>query len=196
MLLDLGGVLIEFGGVASMRELAGIDDEDELWSRWLTCPWVRAFESGQCSAGEFAAGMVNDWGLSIEPASFLDAFRGWIGGPMPGAENLVTAVQRLVRVGCLSNTNALHCEDHFFRWPIFEAFDVRFLSCELGLLKPDRELFELVAQLEAVPPHRILFLDDNVINVEGAITAGFTAVHVRGVAEAEAALVAAGVLDA
>jgi HAD superfamily hydrolase (TIGR01509 family) len=196
VLFDLGGVLIELGGVAAMRELTGIESDDELWRRWLGCPWVRSYERGECSTDEFAKGVADDWGLTIEPAAFLAAFAAWPLGPLPGAEALVATVRRSVPVGCLSNTNAMHCDAHFSRWPIFDAFDFRFLSYELGLLKPDREVFDRVAQLVAVPPERILFLDDNQLNVDGARDAGFTAARARGVAEAEDALTAAGVLRA
>ncbi|MBK5288392.1 MAG: HAD family phosphatase [Acidimicrobiia bacterium] len=194
VLFDLGGVLIELRGVEPMRLLSGIDNDDELWERWLTCPWVRAFERGDCDATAFAEGIIGDWGLTAEPAAFLDAFRDWPVGPMPGATELVDAVRARLPVGCLSNTNALHTEEHFSRWPIFHAFDHRLLSYELGLLKPDRELFERVAEIVGAPPGRILFLDDNVINVEGATAAGVRAVHTRGVEAATRALVQAGVL--
>lgn len=59
VLFDLGGVLIEFGGVEAMRALAGIDSDDELWRRWLTCRWVRSLERGDCSPADFAGGMVS-----------------------------------------------------------------------------------------------------------------------------------------
>ena len=98
--------------------------------------------------------------------------------------------------GCLSNTNALHWDHNFARWPILDAFDFRFLSFELGFVKPDRDLFDRVAQLLPTPPNRVLFLDDNALNVDGATAAGFAAVKVRGVDEARDALVAAGVLNA
>ena len=58
VLFDLGGVLIELGGVRALRELADIASDDEVWRRWLTCPWVRTFESGQSSTAEFADGVV------------------------------------------------------------------------------------------------------------------------------------------
>jgi HAD superfamily hydrolase (TIGR01509 family) len=196
VLFDLGGVLIEFGGVAPMRELAGIESDDELWRRWLNCRWVRTFERGHCSAEDFAAGVVSDWSLPVEPQAFLDAFRSWPRGPLPGADALLQTVQRAVPAGCLSNTNALHWEHNFGRWPILDAFDFRFLSFELGMLKPDREVFDRVAQLVPAVPGRVLFLDDNSLNVEAAAAAGFAAVQVRGVAEARHALVTAGVLAA
>jgi HAD superfamily hydrolase (TIGR01509 family) len=194
VLFDLGGVLIDVGGVPPMREMSGIDSDEELWRRWLTCRWVRSFERGGCSAEDFAAGVVDDWKLSVEPAVFLDAFHKWPGGPLPGAEGLVERVRAVVPAGCLSNTNAMHWEHHFSKYPIYEQFDYRFLSFQLGIVKPDRELFDRVAELLPVAADRVLFLDDNAMNVEGATDAGFIARHTRGVDEARTALVAAGVL--
>ncbi len=195
VLFDLGGVLIEFGGVESMRELTGIERDDELWRRWLTCPWVRSFERGQCSAEDFAAGMVDEWQLTVEPRAFLDAFARWPRGPLPGAEELVASVRRSVPVGCLSNTNALHWERNFGRWPILAVFEFAFLSHELGMLKPDREVFDRVADLLPTSRDRVLFLDDNEINVDAASDAGFAACTVRGVEEAQRALERTGVLS-
>jgi len=194
VLFDLGGVLIDFGGVAPMKQLAGIASDDELWRRWLTCPWVRSFERGDCSAADFAKGLVTDWDLPLEPQGFLAAFESWPGGPLAGADLLVQSVRAAVPVGCLSNTNVLHWDSQFRRWPILDGFDFRFLSFELGIVKPDRELFDRVAQLLPAPPGRVLFLDDNVINVDGAVAAGFVAREVRGVDEARAALVDVGIL--
>lgn len=194
VLFDLGGVLVELNGVASMRELTGIESDDELWRRWLGCRWVRSFERGECSADEFANGVVEDWQLTVTPAAFFEAFAAWPAGLYPGAEDLVARVRERVPTGYLSNTNAGHWDSHFSQWPIMDAFDYRFLSFELGLLKPDRDVFDRVVELLPAPPAQILFLDDNRLNVDAATEAGFAAEHVRGVAEAEQALVAAGVL--
>ena len=194
VLFDLGGVLIDFGGVQPMKALSGIETDDELWERWLTCRWVRSFERGDCSPEQFSTGVVGDWKLTIEPAAFLTEFRGWPGGVIPGADELVQRVRDRMPAGCLSNTNALHWDHNFARWPLLDAFDYRFLSYELGIVKPDRELFERVAELLPSARDKVLFLDDNLLNVEAARAVGFAAAHVRGVSESEQALVAAGVL--
>lgn len=195
VLFDLGGVLVEVAGVGAMRKLAGVDSDEELWRRWLQCDWVRAFERGGCSPEEFAAGVVDDWQLDIDPAEFLAAFAVWPTGPYDGAEALVDAVAASGAViGCLSNTNALHWESHFLRWPLLQRFDHYFLSFSLGMVKPDREIFDHVAAMLGVEPGRVLFLDDNLLNVEGARAAGLQGQRVRGVAEAREALTAAGLL--
>ena len=81
VLFDLGGVLVDLGGVASMKDLAGIDDEEEIWQRWLTCRWVRGFERGECTPGGVcgrhrrrpigsltAPGVASPWGPPRAPA--------------------------------------------------------------------------------------------------------------------------------
>jgi glucose-1-phosphatase len=194
VLFDLGGVLIELQGVRAMLELTGINSEEELWRRWLACRWVRRFESGGCSETEFAAGVVADWQLELSAAAFLEAFRDWPAGPLPGAAELVAQTRASAATGCFSNTNALHWRDHISRWPLAGLFDHRFLSFELGLLKPDIAAFTHVADLLEVPAGRVLFLDDNAVNVAGAATAGFQAARAAGVDQARQRLAEAAVL--
>jgi glucose-1-phosphatase len=194
VLFDLGGVLIELAGVPVMLELTGIETEGELWRRWLTCRWVRRFESGSCSETEFAAGVVADWQLDLSPSAFLEAFRGWPVGPLPGAVELVAQTRASVATGCFSNTNALHWHDRIAGWPLVDMFEHRFLSFELGVLKPDAAAFARVGRMLKVPAERILFLDDNAVNVGGAAAAGFQAIRVTGVEEAGERLAEAGVL--
>jgi HAD superfamily hydrolase (TIGR01509 family) len=196
VLFDLGGVLIRPGGVASMRALSGIDSDEELWTRWLGCRWVRRFEAGQCTPQEFAAGMVADWELELNPAAFLEEFGRWPEPPFDGAVELVDEVQARVPAAFLSNMNSYQWASNYEGIPLTEAFAFRFLSFELGLVKPDAAIFDAVAARLPVPCHRVLFLDDNALNVEAAEVAGFTAGHVRGLDAAREALTAAGVLAA
>jgi glucose-1-phosphatase len=196
VLFDLGGVLIQPGGVASMRALSGIDSDEALWTRWLGCRWVQRFEAGGCSPEEFAAGVVADWELPLEPAAFLEEFGRWPEPPFEGALELVDAVRAAVPVGFLSNMNEYQWATNYESIPLTEAFAFRFLSFELGLVKPDAAIFEAVAARLPVPRHQVLFLDDNAVNVEAAGATGFTARHVRGLQQAREAIRAAGVLEA
>jgi len=188
VVFDLGGVLADFGGVAPMRALARIDSDVELWRRWLTCEWVRRFERGHCSADEFAAGFVEEWQLDADPDKFMTDFSSWLVGPYDGATELVRDVSTVAVVACLSNTNAVHWQAGAAQWPLFGLFDRSFLSFEMGMVKPDIEIFEKVVTELDVPPERVLFLDDNDLNVQAAQQVGICAFEVHGVAEARAVL--------
>lgn len=68
-------------------------------------------------------------------------------------------------------------------------------SCHLlGLLKPDIAAFTHVADMLEVPAGRVLFLDDNAVNIAGAAAAAFQAARAAGVEEARQRLVEAAVL--
>ncbi len=177
-----------------MRDLSGIESDEALWARWLSCPWVRRFEAGRCTPEAFAAGVVADWELELDPDAFLQEFGRWPEPPFPDALDLVSAVQQSVPAGFLSNMNAFQWAANYEAIPLTDAFAFRFLSFELGLVKPDAAIFDAVADRLPVPRGRVLFLDDNVMNVEAAAQAGFASSHVRGVEAARAALVEAGVL--
>jgi glucose-1-phosphatase len=193
VLFDLGGVLLEPGGVEPMRALAGIGSDEELWTRWLACPWVQSFESGACTPEEFAAGLVSEWALALSPYDFLARFATWPQGPFPGADVLVERVRAEVPVAFLSNMNRCQWEAHYEGLALTGGFDYRFLSYELGLVKPDPRIFAAVATRLPVEPARVLFLDDNAVNVEAGAGAGYVSRHVRGLAEVEQALVAVGI---
>ena len=101
VVFDLGGVLAGFEGVSALRRLTSLGSDDDLWRRWLTCRWVRAFESGQCTAEDFARGVVDDWDLPLSPRAFLEAFDGWLTGPYEGADELILEVKQQLPVACL-----------------------------------------------------------------------------------------------
>jgi FMN phosphatase YigB (HAD superfamily) len=194
VLFDLGGVLIELRGVASMAELAGIDDEGELWRRWLDCRWVRTFEAGRCGSADFAQGVVDDWELPVGPEEFLGIFTSWPTGPLDGAEDLVRATAAVAAVGCFSNTNTVHWDGNVEHWPLIGLFAYQFVSHRMGQVKPDAAAFERVAESLPVAPDRVLFVDDNLANVEAARSLGFPAEHVAGVRGAREALEGAGLI--
>lgn len=191
VVFDLGGVLAQVSGVATMRELSRLDSDEEMWRRWLACRWVRDFERGRCSSESFAAGVVADWELTIEPAEFLTLFSGWVDKPYDGAGELVEEVADQCTVACLSNMNPIHWDSTISVWPLIDRLDHTFLSHRLGMVKPDREIYDHVIETLGFPADRILFVDDNQPNVDGAIDAGLQAALVRGVDQAREVVEAA-----
>ena len=131
--------------------------------------------------------------MTASPDVFLEAFIRWPQGLMPGARELAAAARSQVTIGCLSNTNALHAERHSREEAVYDLFDHRFLSHEIGLVKPDRDLYEHVIAQLGCPAAKVLFLDDNQITVDGARAAGLRSERARGLAEAQSALAGYGI---
>jgi len=194
VVFDLGGVLADFGGLGPLRQMSGIDSDEELWRRWLTSEPVRRFESGLGTDEDFAAALVEEWRLPVSADELLAMFPGWLVGAYDGAVELVRETAARTRVACFSNSNRLHWEAGVERWPLLREFDRAFVSFEIGAVKPDPEAFEIVVRELGVPARQTLFLDDNQLNVDAALSVGMQARRVSGVAGARSALVAAGVL--
>lgn len=194
VLFDLGGVLVELDGPPLPAGRAGAEEGAAVWARWLSCEAVRRFESGRIDARAFAEEIVRELSLELSPAAFLSRFESWPRGLYPGALDLLRALRGRLRVGCLTNCNALHWPRFLGEMGLGEALDHCFSSHELGALKPDREIFERVIAALGCPAERVFFLDDNEPNVKAARAVGLRAERVRGPEGAAAALRAAGLL--
>ncbi len=195
VVFDVGGVLVELGGVSMLQGWVEEHNEAMLWERWLSCPWVRRFERGRCSAEAFADGMVETWGLGLSPAAFLDAFATWPRGLFDGAAEMVREIRPGISVACFSNTNEIHWENQQDHEELTALFSTEFVSYRMDLVKPDIAAFEHVVDRLGVSPAEVLFLDDNQINVEGARAIGVDAQRVVGISECRSLLADRGLLE-
>lgn len=189
ILFDLGGVLVEFDGIAPLIVLSDNKLDREGARRfWLASPSVRKFETGQCGAEEFALGAMSELGLTMAPEVFMRQFVSWDRGPMDGALSLLDALKPRYLLACLSNNNELHWNRLLKETKLPEKFHRCYLSHEIGLMKPDQASFDHVVRDLGTQPEHILFFDDNPECVEAARTLGFHARRARGVGEVRAVL--------
>jgi len=195
VLFDVGGVLVEPSGVATM--LAWMDNRvstEELWKMWLTSPTVRSFETGKLSAEDFADRIIADFGLPVLGSEFLREMTRWSVTLFPGAIELIERVPLRYLRATLCNTNPIHWSYLAQNERLINAFEHHFASHLIGKIKPDEEAFRHVTDALGCKPEEVLFLDDNQLNVLGARTIGMNAAQVKGIPEAERALAAFGVI--
>jgi putative hydrolase of the HAD superfamily len=144
---------------------------------------VRAFERGTLPAAQFAAGMIAALSLPVSPEEFLTEFAACIKQLYPGALNLLRHLSQSYCLASLSNTNGIHWQRCCDELQLATAFHYHFPSHETGRLKPDREAFEHVIAQTGCLPERILFVDDNQLNVDSAAATGMMARRTVGILE-------------
>jgi epoxide hydrolase-like predicted phosphatase len=83
-----------------------------------------------------------------------------------------TARERGIKTGLISNSWGLSIYD---RAPV-DLFDVAVISGEVGLHKPQPEIYELACERLGVAPADAVFVDDLRENCAGAEAVGMTAV--------------------
>jgi len=62
-------------------------------------------------------------------------------------------------------------------FPFLDTFDDIVVSADVGLVKPDDEIFELLIARRRLDPSRSVFIDDSAANVATARRLGFHSVH-------------------
>ena len=106
--------------------------------------------------------------------------------PLPA---MVDAVRGLraggLKTGLVSNSWSI---DHYDRDLLAELFDDVVISAEVGMHKPEPEIYLLAAEGLGVAPGACLFVDDLRENCEGAEAVGMTAIRHREPAETIARL--------
>jgi len=190
LLFDLGGVLVENVGFDRFNALLPSPIPlDDLKTKWLASPAVRAFETGRCSPELFARNVVSDWQLPLTPEAFLDAFTYWPKGLYAGASELLASLRQRYVVACVSNSNEIHWQRfNGFR----EHFDVALSSHVLGEVKPDPEFFLRALQECNATRGEVAFFDDSLANVDAARSLGIEAFHVNGFDEVRLTLAERG----
>jgi HAD superfamily hydrolase (TIGR01509 family) len=194
LVFDLAGVLLDFGGPESLHKLSdGRIGDEEFFRFWSEARCAHDFHCGRCTPAEFASHAVRELGLRVTPKRFLAEYQTWLRGPYPGALELLEGLRPKYRVACLSNTDAVNVSKFDEELQLQNWFDECFYSNEIGLRKPDLKAYQHVSKALDVPPHDILFFDDSVTCVHGAIAAGMHAHHVTGFAELELRLIQRGI---
>jgi glucose-1-phosphatase len=99
--------------------------------------------------------------------------------------SLVKTLRTEYRVGCLSNTNAIHWKR---LTELADQFHFSFPSHITGFMKPDHRAYSHVVRTLGVQPSEIYFFDDLPLNVVAAKEIGLNAFLVGSPQEVESIL--------
>jgi epoxide hydrolase-like predicted phosphatase len=183
VIVDYGGVLTSALGDALdvWCRADGIDREvvDAVVRQMYLEPAsaVHRHETGELDPREFEAHFADRLfaaGSSpIQAEGLLNRMLGDFRSEMAMID-LVLAARRLgLKTALLSNSWG----NDYPREGWDELFDVTVISGEVGMRKPDVEIFALTADRLRLPAKSCVFIDDLAHNVRGAAAAGMTGIH-------------------
>jgi epoxide hydrolase-like predicted phosphatase len=183
------GLLVDFGGVLttnvfqSFREFSEREglDPDHVKEKFRSDPealgLLRKLEKGEVDVDEFEPAFAAAIGVDGHEGLVERLFRG-IGPDEPMVDAVRAARRAGVKTGLISNSwgSGLQYDDAMMD----ELFDAVVISGDVGMHKPQPEIFELGAERIGVPPAECVFVDDLRENCEGAEAVGMTAILHRG----------------
>lgn len=177
LIFDLGGVIINLDPsltLASFHKL-GLDKETVTESM----PLFQDFEKGKISEAAFRDGLRELLNPGTTDAEIDAAWNHMLLDIPPERMELLRELRSTFRLYLLSNTNSIHktafvsyfeTTFHGQVWP--DQFDRIFYSHDMGMRKPDAEIFHKVLEETNHAAAECIFIDDSLPNVEAAQATG------------------------
>ena len=196
LIVDFGGVLTTplQDAMVAFAEEAGIELQDLVRVALKAYtgeddPLVVAFEKGQLPEPEFALQfaqrLANETGIEVDPERLVGNMFGAL-RLEEGMFDAVAAARRAgLKTGLLSNSWGL---SGYPRERLAEVMDVVVISAEVGMRKPDAEIYELTLEKLGVPARASVFVDDHPGHLKTASEQGMTTVLHRQPAQTIAEL--------
>lgn len=182
-IFDMGNVIIDidFKRVLGVWSHLSGTPLATLTERFKMGDVFQRHERGEITDEQFAADLCNEMGIAL---SFEQFSAGWHAVFVGLRPEVITLFQKLReeghRVVVLSNTNRLHLDFWPQHYPEIEAnTDAMYLSQNLGMRKPEPEIFQHVLEKEGFTASQAVIFDDVAENIEAARAAGIEAVWVE-----------------
>ncbi|MFJ6076298.1 HAD-IA family hydrolase [Streptomyces sp. NPDC093065] len=195
LVLDFGGVLTTplIASALAFEQRAGLPEGTLLTGLYLHPEGIRLtreLERGAITQSQWNSAAGRSLGI---PSDNLMGriFAGL--RPEPSVIAAAAAARRAgVRVGILSNSVGLHPWNLYDGYEVERRYDAVVLSGEVGMRKPDPEIFRLVLERLGLSARECVFVDDTAHHLPAAAALGFAVVHAedpaKTVAELEALL--------
>lgn len=185
IIFDLGVVLIniDYALTAESFRKLGVSDFEKQYSYAGQQQLYNDYEKGLLSKEEFCGKLRGIYGLPLTDEQIADAWNSMLLDFPAEREALLRKLQGQYRLFLLSNTNSMHVEAFTnslreqFGYDIFQKhFEKAYFSSDMGMRKPDPEIFSYVLQTHGLDPAETLFIDDVKSNVDAAGQLGIQAV--------------------
>lgn len=185
IIFDLGGVLlnIDYNRTINAFKELGMTDFDNFFNQAAQSRLFDRLDKGTISPGDFRKELRVITGLNPTDHQIDQAWNAMLLDMPSKRVKLLQNVGKNYRTFLLSNTNAIHypvymeyMSETFGVEDLAHLFEKQYLSYQVGMRKPDKEIYETVVRENELNPQQTLFIDDSSQHVIGARLAGLKAI--------------------
>lgn len=177
IIFDLGGVILNLDQDRTLRAFNKLGADLDLMNDVSTV--FKDFETGRISADDFRNAIITHLKGNVTAAQVDDAWNAMLLDLPVERLTMLENLRKKYRVFLLSNTNSIHIDafnlylkQHHPSLDWFGLFDKVYYSYQIGLRKPDTNIYEFVLNENNLKPHECLFIDDMKANLNGANNIG------------------------
>lgn len=181
IIFDLGGVIlnIDYNLTSKAFVKAGVRNFDEMYSQSEADDLFQHLETGKISEDSFFKELNKKAGLDLPANEIENAWNSMLLTFREKSLEFLKKIKPKYKIFLLSNTNHIHLKELkniYHNKPrefSFEKyFDKAYYSCEMGLRKPNADVYNFVLEENDLDPAKTLFVDDSIQNVEAAKLSG------------------------
>ena len=184
IIFDFGGVLIEWNPRHFYRSYFN-DEEKMEWFLKNICTgeWNaeqdrgRSFEEGTRILRE----AYPEWTEAIN--AYYEHWEKMVPGEVAGTVEILQALQQQYKVYGLTNWSAETFPVAFRRFDFLHSLDGIVVSGVEKLIKPGKEIFQLLLNRYGLQARQCVFIDDSLANINTAKELGFEAIHFTSAGE-------------
>jgi|SRR5215217_6364767 len=160
VLLDLGNVLVFHDNALLFSRLGACArmQAHEVSQRLMGAGWTAA-NKGQLDAEGIRRSVCGALQVELPMAEFAPLWSSHFtthDAVLPRVESLIGRVKLVL----VSNTNALHAAYLRPRLPLLQRFDALVMSCEVGSVKPEPDIYRIALERAGCAPEEAAFFDD------------------------------------
>ena len=187
IIFDLGGVILNINPqltVDAFRELGWNDFYDQS-NLSISKTLFYNLESGSSSPETFRNNVRQMIAKQIKDNEIDTAWSAMILDIPSDRVRYLEELKKSYRVFLLSNTNEIHrikFHREFeadFGYSFYDLFERNFYSHEMGMRKPNPEIYLLALKEADLDPEETLFIDDMEENIEAARIIGMKGLHIQ-----------------
>lgn len=188
VIFDFGNVIINIDIPRTFQAFASLTGKRQTIIEKLVVEnqLFRRYETGQFTDTEFREIVRQTVGFPLSDHEVDRAWNSLLLDIPKERIDLLKEIRKKYPIYLLSNTNNIHIEASnaylkktFGYRHLDELFDQLFLSYEIGMWKPDTEIYQYVLDTINLKPHEVLFLDDNPHNIQSANALGMQTILVE-----------------
>lgn len=184
IIFDLGGVIINLDVRATQKAFVqlGVKNFDALYSQANQIGIFDALDRGKISPAEFRDEIRKHVSHNVTDEQIDAAWDAMLLDVPQHKLDLLTALKARYRTFLLSNTNAIHVKNFsaelkrvYGTADFSPYFEKCYYSCDVGMRKPDAEIFLRVLNENNLRAEETLFIDDSIQHIHGAEACGINA---------------------
>jgi putative hydrolase of the HAD superfamily len=188
IIFDLGNVILNIDTNKSKEEFFkyGLKDFNQLYTLAAQSEIFDRLEIGVISPEEFFEEFRKITKTDLSNEIIRHCWNALILDYPKGRIKLLQTLKPRYRTFLLSNTNKIHYD--FYTQDLVAEFDINgleslfekaYFSHEIGMKKPNPEIFKFVLNQSGLDPYETLFIDDNKHNVAAAEELGIKTIYLK-----------------